>query len=419
MSRNYDEFKNDLANNPFVFLMNINNYRDSRKRGIIEELFSNPEEFAKIAGGIAGYEWRDILIYLAKFERSDEDDSVKLLAKSIIDQMFFDKQKFDVMAKNLFGNWWEDVIASFSTKTAWCKPIIELIFRDNEMFATMASVLDGKNWTNIIKSLVYFVNDKDFNSIVTQMFLDNDKFNIMAKGMSNRAWNTLYFLKTSDKNSYCLRGLIRNAFLNPLKFKVILEAGADFYWADIKKLAKTNEAIRNNLVMILKYIWFSEHKTWVDSLIEVMTGKDWTNFIASLSDENELNISILNDLFSNHKRLSLMTKAMSGDDWINLIKKFKTSKGEFWSKIINFLNDNFDKSTKELIFKQIGDYIYYNDNTVSLNSKKLFMIQQFTEFTSDYDFVVNFIAHNYRFDLRKVDIKRKKRQRLKMIQNRQ
>ena len=55
------------------------------------------------------------------------------------------------------------------------------------------------------------------------------------------------------------------------------------------------------------------------------------------------------------------------------------------------------------------DEIYYKDNEVSLNSKRLYMIQKATEITNDKEYAVDFINKNYKFDLREVDVHNRRR----------
>ena len=55
------------------------------------------------------------------------------------------------------------------------------------------------------------------------------------------------------------------------------------------------------------------------------------------------------------------------------------------------------------------DEIYYKDNDVSLNSKRLYMIQIATEITNDKEYAVDFINKNYDFDLREVDVHNRRR----------
>ena len=62
------------------------------------------------------------------------------------------------------------------------------------------------------------------------------------------------------------------------------------------------------------------------------------------------------------------------------------------------------------------DEIYYNDNEVSLNSKRLYMIQKATEITNDKEYAVDFINKNYNFGLREVDIHNQKEQSPKIKQ---
>lgn len=54
---------------------------------------------------------------------------------------------------------------------------------------------------------------------------------------------------------------------------------------------------------------------------------------------------------------------------------------------------------------ELLDNIYYNDNGVSLNSKKMYMIRFAISYIKDRDKAISIVNNRYRFDVRKVDIK--------------
>ena len=61
------------------------------------------------------------------------------------------------------------------------------------------------------------------------------------------------------------------------------------------------------------------------------------------------------------------------------------------------------------VLKTILDEIYYAENGVSLNSKKLYMIRLVFEIYQDREFAKKIVQENYNFDLREVDVKRRQR----------
>ena len=152
------------------------------------------------------------------------------------------------------------------------------------------------------------------------------------------------------------------------------------------------------------------------------------HIIIRLDNKDDLDKKIKSELFFNDEKFNTMAKSLTGEGWMHIIirldnkddldKKIKSElffKDEKFNAMAKSLNGDIRKRIvsylKPADFKPILDNVYYEDNNVSLNSKKLHMIQLLTRITNDYDYSVDYVTKNYRFDLRNVDVRNQKHPR--------
>lgn len=181
-------------------------------------------------------------------------------------------------------------------------------------------------------------------------------------------------------------------------------------------------------------LFFNKEK--LELMSRKLSGKDLMIIITRLDSNNELDMRIKKFLFLNPEGFaafsSIVSRSNADDSYVKeaatitptITQEYQQEKeikeaGETDSQVV--LQDQIDNKSmmndtntslggsnqKEEQEKQLFDYldkIYYKDNGVSLNSKKLYMIQVASQVLGNIDLAKRIVTDNYSFDIREVDV---------------
>ena len=370
----------DMTGWDWHFVITKLSNEDELDKSIKRQLFFDEKKFNAIASVMTGWDWHFVIADL-----SNEDE----LDKSIKKELFFNDEKFKALSKSMIvrtndaegddeiTGYWHCNIGQLSKGDEYDKFIRRCLFYNMEMFMIMSSHMTGWDWWCIIYKLS---SHNSFDRYIkTELFFNNKKFAVMASVMTGREWELII-------------GNLHNG---------------DELDASIKK-----------------ELFFNAEK--FSTMASVITGEDWVTIIRKLYNKDELDASIKKELFFNDEKFSAMASVMTCDDWRNVLSNLapgyyeldKAIKDKICSmgletankvKPVEEVKVEQPLEVNEELVKAYLDEIYYNDNDVSLNSKKLYMIQKLTELCKDRDYAIRFVLKNYNFDLRKVDIKKEGR----------
>ena len=266
-------------------------------------------------------------------------------------------------------------------------------------------------------------------------------------------WYTLFIRLKHNKNDELDKRIKKEWFLNPEKNKLMMKtiSGSDLMDIVIR-LDSEDELDRE-----FKKKLFQNQEIF-EQMMKILSGSDLVNIIIRLNPEDKLDREFKESLFFNKKRFELMTKKLNGSDLMDIVIRLKL-KDELDRKIKELLflsnegitavsniisssnSDNRDseklenymegyqqeQEVKEKIesvpvkesvnhdnkafsdMQQILNQIYYKDSGVSLNSKKLYMIQVASQILGDVNLAKEIVTSCYDFEKREVDVKRSAR----------
>lgn len=248
-----------------------------------------------------------------------------------------------------------------------------------------------------------------------QSFKNPDKFNTLIGQMTNVDW---YCLISGLNISNLIDREIKSELFFTEKFDLLANNlnGDDWVNFIIRLL------IQNDLDKKIKEsLFFDLDKFTV--LANTLSGSNWVDIIIRLNINNALDSRIKNELFFNPEKLNILLTTLSPEDWViiiirlninnvldNRIKNKLNNKLEKYSIIETALNRLVTQTeivlTNEAEIYPILDDIYYKSN-ISLDSRKLLMIQKATEIIGDKAIAYNLVTKRYSFNIRKVDIRNK------------
>ena len=237
-------------------------------------------------------------------------------------------------------------------------------------------------------------------------------------------WDIIIRLHANDKTDQEIK---KQLFFDEEKSKFMLStiSGSDLM----------NIIIRLNLSDDLdrkfkEDLFFNKEK--LELMSRKLSGKDLMNIIIRLDSNDELDMRIKKFLFLNPEGFaaffSIVSRSNADDSYVEeaatITQEYQQEKeikeaGETDSQVV--LQDQSDNKSmmndtntslggsnqKEEQEKQLFDYldkIYYKDNGVSLNSKKLYMIQVASQVLGNIDLAKKIVTDNYSFDIREVDV---------------